>query len=84
VSPSWGCCEPGLRPTTVFQWIKHYQQDGGTVDKEAQRGRPEKRKKKIFLILDNLPVHHSEKVKAWLVGKEKPIVLFLLPSYSPE
>ncbi len=40
--------------------------------------------KKVFLILDNLRVHHSKKVKAWLVGKEDQIELFFLPSYSPE
>jgi transposase len=40
--------------------------------------------KKVFLILDNLRVHHSKKVKAWLAGKEDLIELFFLPSYSPE
>ena len=41
-------------------------------------------KKKVFLVLDNLRVHHSRKVKAWLEGKEELIELFFLPSYSPE
>lgn len=40
--------------------------------------------KKVFLILDNLRVHHSKTVKEWLEGKEKQIELFFLPSYSPE
>lgn len=40
--------------------------------------------KKVFLILDNLRVHHSRKVKQWLDGKEERIELFFLPSYSPE
>lgn len=40
--------------------------------------------KKIFLIVDNLRVHHSRKVKAWLKDKESLIELFYLPSYSPE
>ena len=40
--------------------------------------------KKVFLILDNLRVHHSTPIKAWVgVGKDK-IELFYLPSYSPE
>jgi transposase len=40
--------------------------------------------KKVFLILDNLRVHHSKPVKKW-VGKHKDkIELFYLPSYSPE
>ena len=39
---------------------------------------------KIYLILDNLIVHHSKPVKKWLKGKETKIELFFLPSYSPE
>jgi len=41
-------------------------------------------RKKIFLVLDNLKVHHSKPVKNWLVGKEKKIELFFLPAYSPD
>jgi len=40
--------------------------------------------RKVFLILDNLRVHHGKKVKEWLEGKEKKIEVFYLPSYSPE
>ena len=40
--------------------------------------------KKIFLIVDNLPVHHSKPVKEWLVEHSKEIELFYLPSYAPE
>ncbi len=40
--------------------------------------------KKIFLILDNLRVHHSKPVKAWLVKHKDRIEVFYLPSYSPE
>jgi transposase len=39
---------------------------------------------KVFLIVDNLKVHHGKRVKAWLAGKELEIELFYLPSYSPE
>jgi len=39
---------------------------------------------KIFLILDNLRVHHSKFVKEWLEGHQQEIELFFLPSYSPE
>jgi len=39
---------------------------------------------KVFLILDNLPVHHSAKVKAWLADHQEQIEAFYLPSYSPE
>ena len=40
--------------------------------------------RKIFLILDNLRVHHSKLVKQWLEGREKKIELFFLPPYSPD
>lgn len=42
--------------------------------------------RKIFLILDNLRVHHSKVVKAWLAQPEinTQVELFFLPSYSPE
>ncbi len=39
---------------------------------------------KIFLILDNLRVHHSKIVKKWVEEKLEHIELFFLPSYSPE
>jgi len=40
--------------------------------------------KKIFLILDNLKVHHSNIVKDWLKKHESQIEVFHLPAYSPE
>lgn len=40
--------------------------------------------KKIFLILDNLRVHHSNQVKSWVRERKDQIELFYLPSYSPE
>ena len=40
--------------------------------------------KKVFLILDNLRVHHSKPVKAWLEENKGKIECFYLPSYSPE
>lgn len=39
---------------------------------------------KIFLILDNLRVHHSKLVKDWLKEHKEKIEVFYLPSYSPE
>jgi len=41
-------------------------------------------KKKIYLILDNLKVHHSNLVKQWVEKHASKIALFFLPSYSPE
>ena len=40
--------------------------------------------KKVFLILDNLKVHHSYIVKDWLNEHIEQIEVFFLPSYSPE
>jgi transposase len=40
--------------------------------------------RKIFLILDNLKVHHSYKARDWLLEHTDQIEVFFLPSYSPE
>jgi transposase len=40
--------------------------------------------RKVFLILDNLRVHHSEAVKKWLEQHREEIEVFYLPPYSPE
>jgi transposase len=40
--------------------------------------------RKIYLILDNLKVHHSKIVKAWTEKNTEAIEIFFLPSYSPE
>ena len=41
-------------------------------------------KRKVFLILDNLKVHHGKKAAAWLDRHRDKIELFLLPPYAPE
>ncbi|SEA52001.1 DDE superfamily endonuclease, partial [Porphyromonadaceae bacterium KH3R12] len=38
----------------------------------------------VYLILDNLRVHHSKIVKQWIEENKEKIALFYLPSYSPE
>jgi len=40
--------------------------------------------RKIYLVLDNLRVHHSKIVKQWVEENKDYIELFFLPSYSPE
>ncbi len=40
--------------------------------------------KKVFLILDNLGVHHCKPVKAWLAEHIAQMEVFYLPSDSPE
>lgn len=39
---------------------------------------------KVFLILDNLRVHHSKVAKKWVSKCKDKIELFFLPPYSPE
>jgi transposase len=40
--------------------------------------------RKVFLILDNLRVHHIKSVKQWLEEHQEQIEVFYLPSYLPE
>lgn len=40
--------------------------------------------RKVYLILDNLRVHHSKPVKVWLAQHKSEMEVFYLPSYSPE
>jgi transposase len=42
------------------------------------------KKRKMYLILDNLRVHHSKIVKSWVEENNDKISIFYLPSYSPE
>ena len=40
--------------------------------------------RKVFLILDRLPVHRARSVRAWLAERPAEIEVFYLPPYSPE
>lgn len=40
--------------------------------------------RKVFLVMDNLKVHHCKPVKEWLEEHKDQIEVFYLPSYSPE
>jgi len=42
------------------------------------------RDRKVFLILDNLRVHHSKPVTEWLERNRDAIQTFYLPRYSPD
>ena len=37
---------------------------------------------KVFLIVENLKVHHATKVKTWVAGHTHEIELFYLPAYN--
>ena len=39
---------------------------------------------KVFLIVDNLKVHHASKVKTWVATHGHEIELFYLPAYAPD
>jgi transposase len=39
---------------------------------------------KVVLIVDNLKVHHANKVKAWVSNHAHEIKLFYLPAYAPD
>lgn len=41
-------------------------------------------KRKVFLILDNLRIHHAKKVSLWLEKHKNELEVFFLPPYSPE
>lgn len=41
-------------------------------------------RRKIFLIVDNLKVHHGKLVQQWVANHNHKIELFFLPPYSPD
>jgi transposase len=61
--------ENALNADTMKKFLKRLIKDSG---------------KKVFLILDNLKVHHSKDVKEWLESHKSEIEVFFLPAYSPE
>jgi len=65
----WMCFEGALNAQLLIDFLRR-------LIKDAPR--------KIFLILDNLRVHHSRLVKRWVEKHQERIELFFLPSYSPE
>jgi transposase len=40
--------------------------------------------RKIFLVLDNMRVHHAKLVREWLAKRKDEIEVFFLPPYSPQ
>ena len=40
--------------------------------------------RKVFLIVDNLKVHHATRVKAWVASHAHEIELCYLPAYAPD
>jgi transposase len=65
----WMIVEDAFNSDKLIEFLEALIQDAG---------------RKVFLILDNLRVHHSKPVKAWLAEHQEKIEVFYLPSYSPE
>ena len=65
----WKIFDGALNADILIDFLKRLVRDAG---------------RKIYLILDNLKVHHSKPVKAWLAENAEHIEVFYLPSYSPE
>lgn len=65
----WMVLKKAIRAPELIEFMRR-------LAREAQR--------KVFLILDNLPVHKQEPVTAWLDKHRNRIEVFYLPSYSPE
>ena len=40
--------------------------------------------RKVYVICDNLKVHHAKLIQAWLAERKDRISVFYLPSYAPE
>ncbi|KKL21878.1 hypothetical protein LCGC14_2441050 [marine sediment metagenome] len=59
----------GMNANLMIKFLKRLIRDAG---------------RKVFLILDNLRVHHSKVVKQWLLKHMNEIEVHYLPSYSPE
>jgi len=68
-SMRWKIFEGALNAQILIDFMKRLVRDAG---------------RKVYLILDNLRVHHSKLVKAWLAEHKLEIEVFYLPSYSPE
>jgi transposase len=65
----WKIFDGALNADILIDFLKRLVRDAG---------------RKVYLILDNLRVHHSKPVKAWLAEHTHEIKVFYLPSYSPE
>jgi len=69
---NWMIIDGSFNHERLIEFLRALVQDG----KRAGR--------KVFLILDNLGVHHCKPVKAWIAEHKADIEVFFLPSYSPE
>ena len=69
-SARWMVCKGALDVALLIRFLERLVR--------SMKGR------KVYLILDNLKVHHSKPVKAWSEEHQEAISVHYLPSYSPE
>jgi transposase len=65
----WMILEGAIKAPTLIRFLQRLVRDADC---------------KVFLILDNLPVHHARLVQDWLAEHRAEIEVFYLPAYSPE
>jgi transposase len=65
----WNAFDGALNSDILIDFLRRLIKDAG---------------RKVYLILDNLRVHHSKPVKAWLAEHKHKVEVSYLPSYSPE
>jgi transposase len=65
----WMILKQAMNPALLIEFMRRLVRDA---------------RRKVFLILDNLPAHHAPPVVDWLDRQRGRIEVFDLPSYSPE
>ena len=65
----WMLLDGAIKAPSLIRFMQRLVEDAG---------------RKVFLILDNLPVHRARAVQHWLAGRRAEIEVFHLPPYSPE
>ena len=65
----WMLLDGAIKAPSLIRFMERLVEDAG---------------RKVFLVLDNLPVHHARAVQAWLAEHAAEIEVFHLPAYSPE
>ena len=65
----WMVLDGAVKAPTLIRFLGRLVRDAG---------------RKVFLILDRLPVHRARSVRVWLAERPAEIELFHLPPYSPD
>ncbi|MEX8512027.1 MAG: IS630 family transposase [Leptothrix ochracea] len=70
------------------QGLVRFRMHDGAIQSERfidfLQGLIEDARSKVFLIVDNLRVHHAKQVRQWVEERQDRIELHYLPPYSPE